>query len=217
NRVLFPPDQRFIDQKLAGRRQVQAPGTDLFELFPVISDTAAGTTHGERGADNAGEAKFLGYFQRFFQAMDDFGARAFQADVLHGRIKAAAVFRLVDGIFVGADELYSELFQNAIAVQLQSTVKRRLATHSGQDRIGALLGDDVAHRLPGDGLDVGGVRHGRVGHYGCRVGVHENDPVALFPQSLTRLRPGIVELTRLADNNGAGPNDKDGLNIGSFW
>src|SRR5690606_37304140 len=101
-------------------------------------------------------------------------------DLFHGLVETAAVFCLVDGIFVRADQLDVVLFQHAMFVQCQSTVERGLATHGGQNGIGTFAFDDLRHGFPSDGLDIGGVGHGRVGHDGGGVGVHQDDPVALF-------------------------------------
>ena len=57
--VLFPADQGFVDQQLVGRRQVQATGTDFFELVLVVGNTATGTAHGEGRTDDAGETDIL--------------------------------------------------------------------------------------------------------------------------------------------------------------
>ncbi|MNI15322.1 hypothetical protein D3C73_686180 [compost metagenome] len=45
--VLFPADQRFVNQQLFGRGQIQTAFANLFELFAVIGDTATGAAHGE--------------------------------------------------------------------------------------------------------------------------------------------------------------------------
>ena len=141
--------------------------------------------------------------------MGDSRTRTFQADGLHGLVEAGAIFRLVDGIFGGANHFHAELFQHPIVVQVQGTVQCGLATHGGQQRVRALLLDDLGHGLPGNRLDVGRIRHGRVGHDGGRIGVHQNDPETLFPQRLTRLRTGVVKLTGLADHNRASANNED--------
>ena len=64
--VLFPADQRLINQQLFSRREIQTAGANFFKLFAVISDTAAATTHGKGWANNAREANFSGNRQRFF-------------------------------------------------------------------------------------------------------------------------------------------------------
>src|SRR5207253_6602440 len=67
-----------------------------------------------------------------------------------------------------------------------------------------------------NGLDVGRVRQLRVRHDRRRIGIDENDPVALGLQSLAGLGPRIIELAGLADDDRPGPDDQDGFDIRAF-
>ena len=69
-------------------------------------------------------------------------------------------------------------------------------------RIWPFFGDNLLNDPPGDRLDIGHVRHIRVGHDGRRIGVDQDDLVTLIAQRLARLRAGVVELTGLADHDG---------------
>ena len=89
--------------------------------------------------------------------------------------------------------------------------RRGLAAHRGQNRIRPLLGDNLLHRLPHNRLDVGNIRHFRVGHDGGGVGIHQNDFIAFFTQSLADLCARIVKFAGLTDNDRAGTDDKDGF------
>src|SRR5262249_12808276 len=48
-----------------------------------------------------------------------------------------------------------------------------------------------------------------------RVRVDEDDPVSLALQGAASLGAGVVELTGLADDDRPGPDDEDGVEIGS--
>ncbi len=215
--VFLPADQRLVDQQLIGRRQIQTASADLLELFTVVGDAAAGTTHGEGRTDDAGKADLLQHAIGFIHVVGDTRARAGQADVTHGLVEAGAVLCLVDGVGIGTDHLDAELLQHAVALEVQRAVERRLAAHRRQQRVGALLLDDLGHGLPLDRLDIGGVGHGRVGHDGRRVGVDQNDAEAFLFQRLARLSAGIVELAGLADDDGASTEDEDAFDICTFW
>ncbi|RMU21617.1 hypothetical protein ALP35_05604 [Pseudomonas savastanoi pv. glycinea] len=215
--VLFPADQRFVDQQLFGRRQVQTASADFFELFTVVRDTAARAAHGERWTNNAREAELFENRVGFFHAVRDTGTRARQADRLHGLVETRAVFSLVDGIGVGTDHLHAELLQNAFALQIQCAVQSGLAAHGRQQCVRTLFFDDLGNGLPLDRLDVGRVGHGRVGHDGGRVGVHQDDAVTLFAQCPAGLGAGVVEFTGLADHDRAGAENQDAFNICTFW
>ena len=71
-------------------------------------------------------------------------------------------------------------------------------------------------RAPIDRLDVDGVGALRVSHDGRRIGVHQDDPIALFFQSLTRLSSRIIELAGLTDDDGAGTDDEDAVEVGTL-
>ena len=89
----------------------------------------------------------------------------------------------------GADHLDAVFFQHAVLGQIERAVQRGLPAHGGQQRVGAFLRDDLRDHLPGDRLDVGRIRHVRVGHDGGRIGVDQNDPVALFRSALQACAP----------------------------
>ena len=76
--------------------------------------------------------------------------------------------------------------------------------------------DDLLDALGRDRLDVGAVGELRIGHDGGRVGVHQDDAVALLLEGLAGLGAGIVELARLADDDRAGADDEDGVNVSAL-
>ncbi len=77
-------------------------------------------------------------------------------------------------------------------------------------------GDDLLDALGRDRLDVGAVGELRVGHDGGRVGVDEDDAVAFFLEGFAGLRAGVIELARLADDDRAGADDEDGMDVGAL-
>ena len=72
------------------------------------------------------------------------------------------------------------------------------------------------HRPREQRLDVGRVGDLGVGHDRRRVGIDEDDPVALLLESLARLGAGIVELAGLADDDRPGADEQDGVKISAF-
>ena len=147
--------------------------------------------------------------------------RRLQADFGHGLAEQLAVFRLVDGVSGGADHLDVEFFERALAAQRQRAVQRGLAAHGRQQRKAAgndvaFLLDDLGDDLRRDRLDIGRIRQLRIGHDRGRVGIDQDDAIALFLQRLDRLRAGIVEFAGLADHDGTGADDQDGGDVGSF-
>ena len=207
--VLFPADDGLLDQHLAGGRQVEALAHDIAQLVAVVGDAAAGAAQGEGGAQHQGEAQLVCQLLCLGHAVGVAAARALKADALHGLGKELAILALLDGLQVAADELDAVLVEHAAFCQGDGAVEAGLAAHVGQQGVRALLGDDVFDGLGGDGLDVGAGGGLGVGHDGGRVGVDEDDLVALLHQDAAGLGAGIVELAGLADHNGTGTDEQD--------
>ena len=215
--VFFPADQRFVDQQLLGRRQVQTAVTDFFELFTVVRNAATGAAHGEGRTNDARETDLIEDLVGFLHVVGDTRDRAGQTDGLHGLVKARTVFGLVDGVGVGTDHFDIVLFQYAMFFQVQRTVQCGLAAHGRQHGIRTLLLDDLGDCLPFDRFDIGGVGHGRVGHDGRRVGIDQDDAEAFFLQRLAGLGSGIVKFAGLADHDRTGAEDQNAFDVCTFW
>ena len=99
----------------------------------------------------------------------------------------------------------------------ERAVERGLAAHGGQQRVGALLFDDLGDDFGGDRLHIGGVGQVRIGHDGGRIGVDQDDPVALFLERLAGLGAGIIELAGLPDDDRSRTDDEDRFDVGAFW
>ena len=97
--------------------------------------------------------------------------------------------------------------------QLGRQVERGLAAQAGQQALRPLLGDDRLDGLDGQRLEVDGVGDLGVGHDRGRVRVDEDRPHALGPQRAAGLRPGVVELGGLADDDRAAAEDEDGRRL----
>ena len=111
---------------------------------------------------------------------------------------------------------HAELLEHAHALEREGAVQRGLAAHGRQDRVGALLLDDLGDDLGRDRLDIGRVRHVRVGHDGGGVRVDQDDPVALLAQGLAGLGAGIIELAGLADDDRTRTDDQDRGDVGAL-
>ena len=210
---LLPAEQRFLDQQLVRRRSGEAALAHLDELVLVVRDAAAGTAQRERGPDHRRETDLRLHLERLLEVVRDARARGAEADARHRRLEFLAVLRLVDRFLGGADQLDIELVQHALAREVERAVQRRLATHRRQQRVRPLALDDLRDHRPGDRLDVRDVRHLRIRHDRGGIAVHEDDAIAFLAQRLARLRTGIVELARLPNDDRAGADDQDRLNV----
>ena len=143
-------------------------------------------------------------------------AGGFGAAALHHTLELLTVFAELNGRNVRADEFHVVLLQDTVLVQRDGGVQGRLAAQGGQDGVRALLGDDLLHHLGGDGLHVGGIGELGVRHDGGRVGVHQDDAQAFLLEDAQGLGAGVVELGGLADDDGAGTDDQDALEISTL-
>ena len=131
----------------------------------------------------------------------------------HRRAEEVAILGLADHVGVRGQHRDAEPLEDAALVEFESHVETGLAAHGGQEGVGALAFDDAFNHFRGDGLDVGPVGHLRIGHDGRGVAVDEDDFVALFAERLARLRAGVVELSGLPDDDRAGSEDEDAVNV----
>jgi hypothetical protein len=211
----FPAEHRFLEQHFAGRRRIETALANIQKFFPVVGDTAAGAAEGERRADDGRKTDIGLCLARRIEIVDQHRARHVETDAAHGVAKLLTVFRLVDGFPGCTDHLDTVGRENAFSIQIERAVERRLPAHGRQQRVGALLLDNLRDRAPVDGLDIGRVRHLRIGHDGRRIRVHQHDTITLLAQRLAGLRAGVVELTGLADDDGARADDEHAFDVAS--
>ena len=140
----------------------------------------------------------------------------FQANALHGLVEQFPVLSLVDGILGSANHLDAVLVKDTFGGQFECAIQGGLAAHGRQNCIRPLAIDDSGNRLPLYGFNVSGIGHRRIGHNRGRIGVDQDDPVPLLAQGLAGLGAGIVELAGLPDHDGAGADDHNGVDIGTF-
>ena len=81
-------------------------------------------------------------------------------------------------------------------------------------RDGLLDVDDVQHILGGQGLEVQPVAGVEVGGDGLRVVVDDDHVIAQLFQGLDTVDGAVIKFNALADPNGAGPQDDDGVPAG---
>ena len=147
------------------------------------------------------------------KVVGDAALRDGEADAPHRFGELAAIFGHRDRARVGADELNAVLLEYAVLVELHRDVERGLSAHRREQRVRPFLFDHELDVLRRDRLDVGAVGELGIGHDRRRIGVHENDLVALFLQRLGGLGSGVVELCALADDDRAGADEEDSMEV----
>ena len=189
------------------RRDRQTGLHDFFEFGGAVGEVAAAAAQRARRADDHREIEPLLDPLGVLHAARIAAARQVQADAAHGFFEQIAVFGFFDRLQFGADHLDAVLFQDALLGQIDGEIERRLAAEGRQDRVGPLLGDDFLDDVGGDRLDIGAVGETGIGHDRRRIGVDQDDPVALFLERLQRLGAGVIELAGLADDDRPGADE----------
>ena len=138
------------------------------------------------------------------------------ADLTHRLVELQPVLGDLDRLDRRADQLDAVLLEHAVLAELDGEVERRLAADRRQHRVGPLALDDLLEHFRRQRLDVGPVGQLRVGHDRRRVAVDQDDLEPLVAQRLARLRAGVVELAGLPDDDRAGADDENALDVGAF-
>jgi hypothetical protein len=211
--VLLPPEHRPLDEDLADRARREPARRDVVQLRLVPREARAAAAEDERRAHDDREADDTADGDRLVDAVREPRARHREPDLLHRGLEPRAVLRRVDRVHVGADELDAVSLQHPGVVQRDREVEGGLAAERREQRVRALALDDAGDALEVERLDVRGVRELGVGHDRRRVRVHEQDPVSLVAQHAAGLRPRVVELARLSDDDRAAPDHEDRLEV----
>ena len=198
------------------RARVERAGNGVGEFLVVVCDRAAGAAKRKRRSDHHGIAKLVGESDGFGNVGDDRRRGNFQADSAAGVLEQEAVFGDFDGAKLRADEFDAVFVEDAAFGKLDGEVEARLTTDGRQQGVGPFGGDDGFEILLRERLDVGtvgdfGIRHDRRG-----IRIDEDDFVALRAQRLAGLRAGVVEFTRLADDDRARADDQNFLDVSAF-
>ena len=220
--VFLPAEHALLDEDLRGRGCVEAALDDLDIFVPVVGDAAARAAHGEGRADDGRQADVVHAGQRLADSEPTWWERGVARPIFvmasrnSSRSSALSMAAAVAPISSTSCSFSVPIFSRARA-QFSAVWPPMVGQESEATRHGMALGrDDLRHDLGRDGLDIGPVRHVRVGHDGGRVGVDQHDPVAVLAQRLAGLGARIVELAGLPDDDRAGPDDHDRGDVGAL-
>ena len=95
------------------------------------------------GAQDAGVADAVGELQAAVDGVDELRLRRFEADLAHRVFEQQAVFGLLDGVDLGADQFDAVLVEHAGFGEFDGEIQAGLAADGGEQRVGALAPDDL--------------------------------------------------------------------------
>ena len=205
----FPTQKGFVDQDLAHRAGIKSRLAKVFVIFAIERHTTAGAPQRKCRADNGWQSDMLQRVEAFLHCIGNHRFGVFQTQPIHRLAKQLSVFRHFNCRTLGTDHLNTKLIQHTHLFQRQRRVQPRLPAHGGQQRVGSFFFNDLCHHFGRDGLDICGIRQSGVCHDGGRVRVHQNDPIPLFAQRFAGLRPGIIKLAGLSNDDGPGADNHD--------
>ena len=111
-----------------------------------------------------------------------------QVDRFTHLVEQFPVLRFVNGVQIRADQFHPKSLQGAVVRKFAGDVECGLAPHPGEQRTRAFLFEDLCDGVGQQRFDVNDVRHFGVVLNGGRVGIDENDLVAVFTQRSHGLR-----------------------------
>ncbi len=153
------------------------------EIFGGVGDARARSAQRERRANETRKANVIRYRLRFFDRVRDARSGYRQPGGDHRVFELQAIFGQIDRGDLRADQLHVVFIENARAHQIQRQIQRGLPAHGRQDRIGLLGGDDLLDDVGRQRLDVGRIGEFGIGHDRRRIGIDEDDAIALAAQA----------------------------------
>ena len=207
---------RLFNQHLMDRRQLEGVQADLYQLFFVVSEAAAGTAQGKGGTQDHGISDPQGCGLGFLDGVSNLGGDDRLADGLAQFLEQLPILSPLDGLAGGAQQLDPAFLQHALLLQLHCQVQAGLTADAGNNGVGALIADDLGDVFQSQGLHVDLIRNDGIRHDGSGVGVDQHHLIALFLQGQAGLGAGVVKLRSLTDDDRAGADDHNFLDVCSL-
>src|SRR5207302_8224194 len=88
---LLPADDRFLDQDLPDRAEIEPVGDKIVELLTIVDHAAAGAAQGKTGAEDARQADLFADGLRLGKAPGQPAPRNRQPDLDHGVLELLPV------------------------------------------------------------------------------------------------------------------------------
>ena len=206
-----------LDEDLMHGRELERVHTDLDQFLLVVGKAASRSAQRERGTKNDGIADVLSRNLCLIQGIGDLRGNGRLADRLAELLEHLSVLCLLDAGAAGSQKLYLTLLENALLLQLHRKVQTCLTADTGNDRIRSFIAKDLCDILQRQRLHINLIRNGRIRHNGCGVRVAKHYLVAFLLERKTSLRSCVVKFGSLTDDDRAGSDNHNLLQICSLW
>ena len=201
--LLVALDALFHEHLVHGRKG-EGVAHQVAQLLGIVGEAAAGAAQGECRAQDYRIADFLGDTDSVFYAVADFGRNHGLAYADAELLEFFAVLGLFDAFEGGAEDFDSALVEHALAGKLHGEVEAGLAAETRDYGVRTLVTYDLGYVFKFERLHIHLVGDMGVGHNGGRIGIDEDDLVALFLERKAGLCAGIIEFCRLSDDDRTG-------------
>ncbi len=212
----LPSDNRFFNEDLINKTYRESPCGHNTQFFDIVYSTTACAAHGVSGTDYDRVTKLISNLFRLLHIESKLAFWHLDSKPVHCVFECATVFTPLYGIHLNPDDFDSILIKHAGTCEFRRQIKPALAAKIRQQGIRPLLFDDFRHILQVKWLDVCYICHTRIRHNCRRVGIDQHNFIAKFSKGLAGLSTGVIELTGLSNDDGAGANNHYFVNVISF-
>ena len=113
--VLFPAEDRFLDEHLRGGRLIETAADEVVVFRAAVGDRRAAAAHREAWPDHCRQADIFDPRPALVERLDGLAAGRFQADLVHRRLEPLAALGFVDHVGVRADHLDAVVVEHTVA------------------------------------------------------------------------------------------------------
>ena len=192
----FPAFERFFDKHLRGKGQSflrQSP-----QFFGIIAKSATKASQGVCRTHYDRITQFGSHIQSLRHTVGGTAAYGLDTYLVQALDKKLTILGVNDSLHRCAEHLYAVALEDAVTVQLDATIQRRLPAEGQQDTVGTLFLNNLGHKIWRHGQEVDFVGKALGGLHSGYIGIDQNSGYALFLHGLERLRSRIIKFAGFA-------------------
>ena len=209
----FPACNAALHKHFSHTGKTETVFQDLSQLVFIIGDSSAASAKCISRAQNHRIPYGIGKGKSVLHCGYYLGSRYRLPDFFHGIFKFLTVLRFADRLRRSPDQTDMMFLQKTFFLQLHGKVQPRLASQSREHAVWFFLQYQLFHNLYRQRLNINSVCDILICHDGSRIGVQKHYLNAFLLQGTAGLCTGIVEFRGLSDNNRAGTDHKNFLNL----
>ena len=203
----LPACDGLLYQNLAYGAFRDAHITVLPQFLFIMGDAPSGASQGIGRSDDNRIPCFLCESPALFIACSDDAGRYRLIDLTHQFLECFPILSFMNAFFIDSQKLDSILFENSLFIQRHRKIETGLSSESSQYAVRSLLLYNFCYRILRNRFQIHFVRNSLICHDRGWIAVDQDSFNPFLGNRLARLRPGIIELRRLTDDNRPGADD----------